>query len=55
MQNKEFIGMFAKLQKKKTFSFVMSVQPHTLSAWFPLCRFSWNLIFNIFIKMSQEN
>jgi hypothetical protein len=45
---RKFLGTFTKLWRV-TISFILSVSMHG-PAWFPLDRFSWNLIFHCFSK-----
>jgi len=49
--------MYAKFQNG-TISFIMSVHPSIClnrTTWLPLDGFSWNLIFEYFSKLYQEN
>jgi len=50
---RRFLGAFALL-RKATISFVTSVCPH-VTMRLPLGGFSWNLIFECFSKIYQDN
>ena len=49
----QFLDRFEKL-RKATVSFAMSVRPHR-TTWLQLDGFSWNLIFEDFMKICREN
>jgi hypothetical protein len=48
------LGAFAKL-RKATVSFVMSVCPSAWHISVPTGGFSWNLVFQYFLKIFEEN